>query len=69
MQWIDGRPLEEGNCVALPVGVSDTLIGSVGVFGAITRMTQELLNPIGEKLVEEFSRISGSLARRVRATR
>jgi len=61
--------LEGGACVAVPVWVGGTLIGSAGILGPISRMTRDRIAPIGERLIEEFSRISGSLAKRATASR
>ena len=67
MEWQEA--MEGGACVAVPVWVGGTLIGSAGVLGPITRLTRERINVIGERLVEEFSRLSGSLARRATGSR
>lgn len=45
------------SCVAVPVWIGDSLIGGAGVSGPSSRFSEEQLDELGRRLVDEFAKV------------
>lgn len=52
--------LEGGSCVAVPARIGGSLIGAIGLSGPTSRMTDQRIAEIGQRLLRVSLRLSGS---------
>jgi len=52
--------LEGASCVAVPARIGGSLIGAIGVSGPSSRMSDQRIAQMGERLIQESARLAGA---------